>query len=174
MNTYTLTAFYQDMILNHGGHRRGYSIDRKCAVNIGTIEVQANSIDDALEIGYMKLNSLDIPKGHPRRPVFEEAGHTSMSVGDFFEVEGQEGVFLVVNVGFSHISGDELVAAEKKGAGPLPAFDWKYRSERSQKLHGMTAEKIEWLEEMAKEDRKDAYLDDRAAQDFVDGITGGK
>lgn len=39
---------------------------------------------------WAKMNQLDIPIGHPKRGLFREIGHTSMSVGDYIVFEDGE------------------------------------------------------------------------------------
>jgi hypothetical protein len=33
------------------------------------------------------MNQLCVPKGHADRPLFEKAGHTSMSIGDYIQFD---------------------------------------------------------------------------------------
>ena len=46
--------------------------------------------DKFCERCYEYMNNLNIPVGHKDRPIFEKAGHTSMSVGDYIKFEDGE------------------------------------------------------------------------------------
>ena len=57
------------------------------------------------EAVYMMMNTLEIPKGHPKRKVFESVKHTSMSIGDIIEFENGQ-IVVVADFGFEMVSED--------------------------------------------------------------------
>jgi hypothetical protein len=77
-----------------------YSIDVGLYTTIreprGIKEWMANNI-------FHLMNHLDIPPTHSERPIFEKAGHTSMSIGDFIEFEDGE-IWIVAPVGWKVVS----------------------------------------------------------------------
>ena len=55
---------------------------------------------------FFLMNHLDIPPEHPERPIFEIAGHTSMTVGDYIKFEDKE-IWVVASVGWKVINKQE-------------------------------------------------------------------
>jgi hypothetical protein len=68
--------------------------------------------DILCDIVYAKMNHLDVPKGHPDREIFERAGHTSMSIGDYIEFDdGNDGkVWICSPNGWSKYKKEHLIA----------------------------------------------------------------
>ena len=60
------------------------------------------SKEEMAEKIWIIMNNLRVPVGHKDRHLFEEAGHTSMSVGDYIEFEDGE-VWVVAGCGWKII-----------------------------------------------------------------------
>jgi hypothetical protein len=81
--------YYQDFELNALNFDGVMKVDREKAVEIYEVEEAPNAFgrEGYCDAIFHKMNMLDIPVGHPDRPIFERAGHTSMSVGDYIHFE---------------------------------------------------------------------------------------
>ena len=58
---------------------------------------------------YVYMNSLNIPPGHRYRSIFETAGHTSMSVGDFIFIPDERTIWMVAATGWRIWQTTELI-----------------------------------------------------------------
>jgi hypothetical protein len=96
-------VFYQDFKLNSRGQQHIDMVMKpEEAVEIREITVEEVSKVVGIPVESIKdkeimvngvwriMNDLDIPPGHPDRHLFEKAGHTSMSVGDYVVFEDGE------------------------------------------------------------------------------------
>lgn len=115
MNIMRCKVYYQDLRLNALAFDNSQLIvDKKSAVFIREAGIEEyyeafgkTSLPDKdvleradiPEAVFAIMNLLDIPEGHKDRALFEKAGHTSMSVGDFVEFEDGE-LWIVAQCGW--------------------------------------------------------------------------
>ncbi len=71
---------------------------------------------------YRIMNHLEIPVGHPDRPTFEKAGHTSMSIGDYIEFEDGE-LWVVASLGWKIVPPHDLSDEVKDNIRKVCASD---------------------------------------------------
>lgn len=83
-------VWYQDFSLNLNAHYDDTKlvVDRANATFITEYiwNPLERSFFEFLKDVYTMQNHLCVPVGHPERPKFNQAGHTSMSIGDYVEV----------------------------------------------------------------------------------------
>ena len=91
--------YYQKFELNALRFNDPLILDKENAVFIKEEELCATDRRMICNKIFYIMNHLDIPVGHPDRPLFEKAGHTSMSVGDYIEFEDGE-IWLCDKVGW--------------------------------------------------------------------------
>jgi len=79
-------VFYQDFSKNLMGHHDDAELVADLETATFITEFIYNPLHEAripyLDKIYRYMNNLCVPVGHPDRPTFERAGHTSMSIGD--------------------------------------------------------------------------------------------
>lgn len=110
---FVANVHYQDFSLNVGQMiGQPIIIRRSEAVMVGILDIKAENVLDACEQVFEKMNNLNIPVGHSARPVFEKAGHTSMSVGDYIEFEGHAGIYFCASRGFVNLTEKEIAESE--------------------------------------------------------------
>ena len=91
-------VFYQDMLVNEKHHYKPANLEvhHKFAVHVAQYEYPLKSWalepTHILDEIFAKQNQLCVGKEHPDRPMYEMAGHTSMSIGDYVMVELQSGL----------------------------------------------------------------------------------
>jgi hypothetical protein len=81
------TVFYQDFSLNACRLGNSLAFNLLTAIKIKEFDIISENQFEVLNNIFEIMNHLDIDVGHPDRPLFEKAGHTSMSVGDFVVFE---------------------------------------------------------------------------------------
>ena len=110
---YKAKVFYQDFTMNVGQmFGKKISVRREDAVLVYDITLESDDVFSACERIFATMNNLNIPTGHPKRELFEQAGHTSMSVGDFIEFDSHDGIYFCASRGFVNLKGKELADAE--------------------------------------------------------------
>jgi hypothetical protein len=98
-------VYYQDFELNALNFVKPQIVDKDKATFIVQFcfDPAKNSREEFCDKCFEHMNFLNVPPEHPDRPLFEKAGHTSMSVGDY--VEFQDGEILVcAKAGWENIS----------------------------------------------------------------------
>jgi hypothetical protein len=81
--------YYQDFELNATNFKGPPTVDKDKAIFIVQFDhdVSKESREEFCDKCYAHMNQLCVPKGHRDRPLFEKAGHTSMSIGDYVQFE---------------------------------------------------------------------------------------
>jgi hypothetical protein len=89
-------VFYQEFCLN------GYAtascelvVDQDNAVFVREYDFTKGTREKFIDEIFRTMNMLNIPPDHPERPLFEKAGHTSMSIGDYIRFD--DGTVMVVS-----------------------------------------------------------------------------
>lgn len=85
------------------------------------IDVKVNKQEFCNAI-YSIMNHLEVPVGHKDRPLFEKAGHTSMSIGDFVLFEDGE-IWAVQNMGWEILPPHKLSDTVKESIRKASAND---------------------------------------------------
>jgi hypothetical protein len=72
------------------------------------LESNSNFSHHNAETVFAHMNNLNVPPGHRHRKLFEAAGHTSMSVGDFIWIPAERTIWMVAAVGWRIWTTQEL------------------------------------------------------------------
>tara|TARA_Y100000310_G_scaffold56232_1_gene51580 strand:+ start:23753 stop:24094 length:342 start_codon:yes stop_codon:yes gene_type:complete len=79
--------FYQKNFNLYGmGSDVPLQIDPEMSVRVGNFRYDEDAFKSRQEVCqkiFTQQNTLNVPPGHPERPIYEKAQHTSMSVGDY-------------------------------------------------------------------------------------------
>jgi len=84
--------YYQDFDLNACNFTKPTIIDTDKAIFIVQFcfDPAKESREEFCQDCHCHMNFLNVPPEHPDRHIFEKAGHTSMSIGDYVEFEDGE------------------------------------------------------------------------------------
>lgn len=109
MTTYNVKVFYQSIRLNIMANIGGdVVVDTDKAVQIAQGTVKAETVQEACEKIFRNMNDPNIVIGYQEQ--CKKIGHSSMSIGDYVEVEGYDGVYVVACLGFKNVKTLDKVA----------------------------------------------------------------
>ena len=93
-------VYYQDLALNASSIDEGFIIKDDRAVEIYEFDFDKHMAENTesnrllfIHALFTHMNLLDVPVGHEDRHLFEKAGHTSMSIGDY--VKFDDGMLMI-------------------------------------------------------------------------------
>jgi len=96
-----IAIYYQNFGINaHCFGKENIRVYPEHATLVQTMEIsQYSTKEQVADVTFSLMNHLQIDRNHPKRSIYESAGHTSMSVGDYIVFEDGT-VFICTSTGW--------------------------------------------------------------------------